>query len=59
MLTLERWLESPAATGAPGLPARIAMWLFLVLVAANMVSTLLECGFGACPDNPTHYLWLS
>jgi disulfide bond formation protein DsbB len=35
------------------------MWLFFILVAANVVSTLLECGFGACPDDPTSYLWLS
>jgi disulfide bond formation protein DsbB len=35
------------------------MWLFFILVAANLVSTLLECGFGACPDDPTSYLWLS
>src|SRR5690606_32102361 len=35
------------------------IWLFLALVAANLPSTLLECGFGACPDDPTGYLWLT
>lgn len=35
------------------------MWLFFFLVAANVVSTLLECGFGPCADNPVTYLWLS
>ena len=36
---------------------RAALWLFL-LVAGNLVSTLLECGIGPCADNPTGYLWL-
>ena len=35
------------------------MWLFLLLTAANALSTTLECGFGPCPDDPTGYLWLS
>ncbi len=30
-------------------------WLFVLIVLANAVSTLLECGFGPCPDNPTGY----
>jgi hypothetical protein len=32
--------------------------LFLLVVAGNLVSTLLECGVGPCADNPTSYLWL-
>lgn len=47
------------APAAPGLAARLAQWLFVLVVAANLVSTLLECGFGACADNPTRYEWLS
>ncbi len=35
-----------------------AVWILLLLVAGNLASTLLECGFGSCPDNPTDYLWL-
>ena len=35
--------------------ARIAVWLVIGLTAANMVSSLLECGFQACPDDPTFY----
>lgn len=46
-----RWPASSLVQGV--------MWLFFVLVAANLVSTLLECGLGACPDDPTSYLWLS
>jgi disulfide bond formation protein DsbB len=32
-------------------------WLFLLVVAGNLVSTLLECGVGPCADNPTSYIW--
>ena len=32
-----------------------AVWLVIGLTAINAVSTLLECGFRACPDNPTFY----
>lgn len=35
----------------------LACWLFVALAAANVVSFLLECGFGPCPDNPVGYLW--
>ena len=42
----------PAKAGAF---ARAAIWLVIALTAANVVSTLIECGFGACPDNPVDY----
>jgi hypothetical protein len=35
--------------------ASAAVWLVIALGAFNVVSTLLECGFGACPDNPVSY----
>jgi disulfide bond formation protein DsbB len=35
--------------------ARAAVWLVIVLTALNVVSTLLECGFGACAENPVVY----
>lgn len=35
--------------------AQAAIWLVIALTAANVVSTLVECGFGACPDNPVDY----
>src|SRR5262245_26039808 len=35
--------------------ARAAVWLVIALTALNVVSTLMECGFGACPDNPLAY----
>lgn len=42
----------PAAIGWFG---HGAVWLVIALVALNVVSTLLECGFGAFPDNPVAY----
>src|SRR5712671_4456705 len=42
----------PAEAGAF---ARTAVWLVIALTALNVVATLLECGFGACPDNPVEY----
>src|SRR3954453_2925132 len=39
----------PAVSGAF---AHCAVWLVIGLPAANSGSTLLECGFGACPDDP-------
>jgi hypothetical protein len=35
--------------------------LFIVLVFANLASTLLECGIGPCADDPVQYegwIWL-
>ena len=41
------------ATG--GAFAQTAVWLVIALTAANVVTTLLECGFGAYADNPIVY----
>jgi len=30
--------------------------VFVVLAVGNVISTLLICGAGFCPDNPTQYL---
>src|SRR6195952_3141502 len=35
--------------------AQAAVWLVISLTALNVVSALLECGFGACADNPVVY----
>lgn len=32
-----------------------AVLLFLLVILANAISTLAECGVGLCPDNPTTY----
>ncbi len=33
----------------------LAGWVFVGLIAANLLSTFLECGLKPCPDNPTRY----
>lgn len=53
-------LTKPNESGRP-IASRftgIAMLLFLLIVAGNLVSTLLECGLTQCADDPTRYLWL-
>ena len=47
--------EDDAHPGAPDRFAITAVWLVIGLTALNVVSTLLECGFGACADNPVAY----
>jgi disulfide bond formation protein DsbB len=56
VLLFDRQFEDRAApAAAPGAFARIAVWLVIALTAANAGSTLLECGFGACADDPVVY----
>ncbi len=38
--------------------SKAVMLFFVLLIAANLVSTILECGGGQCPANPTGYLLL-
>jgi hypothetical protein len=41
--------------------ANTLIMLFIVLVFANLASTLLECGIGPCADDPVKYegwIWL-
>jgi disulfide bond formation protein DsbB len=56
MLLFDRQFEpdrEPAAT--PPAFAALAVWLVIGLTALNVASTLLECGFGACAENPVVY----
>ena len=56
MLLFDRPFKSNAAAPAkPSAFAKVAIWLVIALTAANVMSTLLECGFGACADNPVEY----
>ena len=36
--------------------ALVSMGLFALIALGNGISTVLECGGGLCPDNPTGYL---
>ena len=56
ILLFERQFEqTSAATATYGAFAHIAVWAVIGLTALNVVSALLECGFGACADNPIVY----
>ena len=54
ILLFDRQFE-PDKTAQPGAFATTAVWLVIGLTALNVVSTLLECGFAACADNPLVY----
>ncbi|HZC97142.1 MAG TPA: disulfide bond formation protein B [Bradyrhizobium sp.] len=47
--------DGAAPSRAGDVFAQAAVWLVTGLTALNAVSTLLECGFGACADNPIVY----
>jgi disulfide bond formation protein DsbB len=57
VLLFDRQFEDDGAALPPtgGLFAQTAVWLVIALTSLNVISTLLECGFGACADNPTVY----
>jgi disulfide bond formation protein DsbB len=57
MLLFDRQFADDGAAPAPQVNtfAHGAVWLVIALIALNVVSTLLECGFAACPDNPVAY----
>jgi disulfide bond formation protein DsbB len=57
ILLFDRQFEDDSAVpqAGGGAFATSAVWLVIGLTALNVVSTLLECGFGACADNPVVY----
>jgi disulfide bond formation protein DsbB len=55
MLLFDRQFAADDAPILSGAFATVAVWLVIALTAANVVSTLLECGFGACAENPVVY----
>lgn len=63
MLCLDRnQLSAPRVqlSGAAQSNKRISTLLigfFFLLTAANLISAIMVCQFGSCPDNPTEYLW--
>lgn len=54
-MKLKEAADTPRKAGWLG---RLAGISFLLVLVLNVLSTLAECGVGACPDNPTDYLWL-
>jgi disulfide bond formation protein DsbB len=56
VLLFDRQFEHGATPPvAPGAFAQTAVWLAIGLIALNVVSTLMECGFAACAENPVVY----
>src|SRR5215468_4896390 len=55
VLLLDEQFSDDGKPRPGGAFARAAVWLVIALTALNVVSTLMECGFGACPDNPIAY----
>jgi disulfide bond formation protein DsbB len=57
MLLFDKQFDRLDAATKPAVPhwAAAAVWLVIALTAANVLSTLLECGFTACADNPVVY----
>jgi hypothetical protein len=58
MLLFERQFSESARPERIGGLALASFVAFALLVLGNGVSTVLECGGGLCPDNPTDYLLL-
>ncbi len=50
--------ERGGAAPTSGLASNAVFAIFALLVAANLLSTVLECGAGQCDDNPVRYLLL-
>ena len=61
LLAVDPAVRPPVRTGHTAQPVatassrRSAVWLVIGLTALNVVSTMLECGFAACADNPVVY----
>jgi disulfide bond formation protein DsbB len=57
ILLFDRQFEKDGAPQqvAAGAFAATAVWLVIGLTALNVVSTLVECGFGACAEDPVFY----
>jgi disulfide bond formation protein DsbB len=57
VLLFDRQFDDDAKAAPPGFGgfARAAVWVVIALTALNVIATLLECGFEACPDDPVAY----
>ena len=57
ILLFDRQFEADEAVlpATGGTFAQVGVWLVIALTIANVATTLLECGFGACADNPIAY----
>ena len=57
MLCIDRYPTKSFSRDTPRTIANAVIILFLILAAANTISSVMVCQFGSCPDNPSQYLW--
>jgi disulfide bond formation protein DsbB len=55
MLFDRQFADAAERPPAPSLFARTAVWIVIAVTVVNVAATLIECGFGACADNPVDY----
>lgn len=55
LLMLRRSHDAAAPTAGMHAASKAVAILFTLLIAANLLSTILECGAGQCDDDPTYY----
>ncbi|MGL4262276.1 MAG: disulfide bond formation protein B, partial [Afipia sp.] len=55
ILLFDKQFDSNSTAPPASAFARTAVWLVIGLTVLNVIATLLECGFGACADNPVVY----
>jgi disulfide bond formation protein DsbB len=55
LLFIEGQFAEGVSGWRPTATAQVLGWVFVLFALGNAVSTLLECGFGPCPDKPTGY----
>lgn len=55
IILLVRTEQTSQSTSRASLITKIVVTLFILLIAANLCSTILECGAGQCADDPIYY----
>ncbi len=55
LLVLKSWERASTIRQQPYFLGKLAIVVFIFLIAANLISTLLECGVGECEANPIYY----
>ncbi|PMY33065.1 MULTISPECIES: disulfide bond formation protein B [Pseudomonas] len=59
LLLLKSWEQPSSVKQQTLFLGKLSIVIFILLIAANLVSTLLECGLGECEANPTYYQLLN